>query len=104
MDIFDFWAEAAGNDRVHPRDRAIVGRIKHRFDLECLPAPFRGPLRTAPVVLLYLSPGLSDFDRDEANNPQAHARYVEERKGFTSYYGPDHHPTWWKWWASRIAV
>jgi hypothetical protein len=67
MDIFRFWATVKRKDRIHPADREVFARVKgHTSDLKCLPGCFGGPLRTAPIVLLYLSPGWSPLDRKDA--------------------------------------
>jgi hypothetical protein len=65
-DIFQFWSQVGPTDRMHPADRDVLDRVSHHFDLECFPGCFAGPLRTAPIVLLYLSPGWSEKDREEA--------------------------------------
>ena len=63
-DIFKFWAQMKPHERLHPADRDVFSRMGfgHTFDLRCLPGNFAGPLRTAPVVLLFLSPGFSEMD------------------------------------------
>jgi hypothetical protein len=58
--IFDFWSQIKRGERIHPADKAVFKRIdaeRHGFQLDCLPGCFAGPLKTARVVLLYLSPG-----------------------------------------------
>ena len=57
-DIFDFWADCPRDARVHPADiasfsRPFIGNVD-TFDRRCLPTCFAGPLRTEPVVLLYV--------------------------------------------------
>jgi hypothetical protein len=62
-DIFDFWSQIRRGEKIHPADKEMFRRIdpkKHGFELKCLPACFAGPLRTAPLVLLYLSPGFRE--------------------------------------------
>lgn len=107
-DIFEFWSEVAPTDKVHPRDRCVfrrLGDVGHGFNLQCLPTCFAGPLRTAPVVLLYLSPGFSQENVDEANTPEAQARYHERRQGYQPLPGRDGpEPAWWQWWSSRTKV
>jgi hypothetical protein len=100
-DIFEFWSEAAPSDKVHPKDRYVLDRVKHGFDLRCLPACFAGPLKTAPVVLLYLSPGLNMKDIEEADTPEGQARHAERRKGYQPLRGPDDHEPAWRWWSGR---
>ncbi len=63
MDIFEFWSSVHPKARMHPADEAVFKRVpKHGFNLDALPGCFMGPLRTAPVVLLFLSPGLDEGD------------------------------------------
>ena len=80
-DIFRFWAKVRPTDNMHPADRAVLTRVKHRFDLKCLPACFGGPLRTAPIVLLYLSPGFSKHDRIDAKSKKGQDYYMRRRAG-----------------------
>lgn len=63
-DIFKFWSLIDQAETIHPLDRPIFDRLKdsHGFDMRCLPSNFGGKLRTAPIVLLYLSPGFSETD------------------------------------------
>jgi hypothetical protein len=102
--IFDFWEEAAPTDTTHPQDRYVLDRVSHGFDLRCLPGPFSGPLRTAPVVLLYLAPGWNQQDVDEAATPEGQARYAKRRGGYQPLEGPEHHMPGWKWWSSRTRI
>ncbi len=61
VDIFDFWSRISPADRIHPADReSFIRHPNHGFDHRGLPGCFMGPLRTAAVVLLYLSPGADD--------------------------------------------
>lgn len=101
IDIFDFWEEISRDEHVHPRDREVLSRVDHKFDLKCLPACFSGPLRTAPVVLLYLSPGWSESDVEKAKTQDERDYYHERRKGYQPLAGPDR--SGWKWWTSRTA-
>ena len=81
-DIFSFWAVVRRSDRVHAADRDVFARVKnHGFDLKCLPGCFGGKLRTAPVVLLYLSPGWSKQDRIEAKSKKVQDYYMHRRGG-----------------------
>src|SRR6266851_5256387 len=100
-DIFEFWAVAAPNDTTHPHDRYVLERVSHGFDLRCLPAPFGGSLRIAPIVLLYLAPGWCQEDVEEAGTPEGQARYAERRRGYQPLEGPEDHLPGWKWWTSR---
>lgn len=102
IDIFDFWSHIKPCERVHPADREVfdrVGRNGHGLDLRCLPACFVGPLRTAPVVLLFLSPGFVEEDLKDARSEKGRTKYVERRTGRQAVL-----PEWtgYKWFASRI--
>ena len=69
IDIFDFWSHVERGTLVHPADKEVFNRLdaaKHGFRLDCLPGCFAGRLRSAPIVLLYLSPGFSPADLDDA--------------------------------------
>ena len=101
LDIFHFWWEVGRAAHVHPADRAVMSRVRHRFDLRSLPGCFAGPLRTAPVVLLYLSPGSSKKDRIEAKSKAGRARYARMRTGRMPLPGPRDHRSAWQWWKSR---
>jgi hypothetical protein len=106
-DIFRFWAKVRPTDYMHPADRDVLSRVRHQFDLKCLPVCFAGPLRTAPVVLLYLSPGLSKKDRKEAKTKPVQDHWMRVRHGrdpfpkdpnFTESPG---YGVWYKWVTSR---
>lgn len=104
VSILDFREEAEPSDTMHPRDRYVLDRVSHGFDLRCLPGPFSGPLRTAPVVLLYLAPGWTQEDVAEAATPEGQKRYAERRTGHQRLEGPEDHLPGWKWWSSRTRV
>ena len=106
-DIFDFWAECPFDARIHPQDKPVFDRsfLGHMgFDLNCLPAGFAGRLRSAPVVLLYLSPGWAQADVDEASNEAAQRRYADRRKGDRPLDSKEGHPGHHAWWSSRTKV
>jgi hypothetical protein len=68
-DIFEFWSRIDRGALIHPADKAVFDRLapeKHGFQLDCLPGCFAGRLRTASIVMLYLSPGYSKADLDDA--------------------------------------
>lgn len=68
-DIFEFWSNIQRGAFVHPADVEAFKRMdakRHGFQLDCLPGSFAGKLRTAPIVLLYLSPGYSPSDVHDA--------------------------------------
>jgi hypothetical protein len=101
IDLFDFWSRIGPADYIHPADREVFGRISHGFRPDCLPACFMGPLRTAPVVLLYLSFGFGDEDLVEATSSRGQDRYMKMRLGTQPLPGPEEHKVAWKWWVSR---
>lgn len=85
-DIFKFWAQLRPGETVHPADKEIFRRLhpeRHGFQLKCLPGGFVGPLRTAPIVLLYLSPGFSDFDVIEAKSREGREYHFRKLTGRT---------------------
>jgi len=106
VDIFEFWSQIGPADKYHPKDREVLSRMKdaHLFDLRCLPHCFVGPLKTAPVVLLYLSPGFDEEDDlKDARTRKGRDRYRECRKGEQQLPGPKENPAGWRWWKSRTS-
>src|SRR4051794_13275778 len=70
-EIFEFWSRIERGARIHPDDIKIFERMdaeRHGFQLQCLPGCFAGKLKSAPIVLLFLSPGFSAADVDDANS------------------------------------
>lgn len=106
--IFEFWSEAeVGADQfIHPRDQAVFNRIGDRphFNLTTPPGPFFGPLKSAPIVLLYLSPGYGEDDEDPVINARLRAQVSALRRGHQPLPGPEEFPRRWKWWSSRTKV
>jgi hypothetical protein len=88
---------------MHPADKPVFDRIKdkHQFNLNCLPTCFMGPLRSAPIVLLYLSSSFAEVDLAEATSEQGQDRYMRIRRGDQPLPGPDEHMGAWNWWTSR---
>jgi hypothetical protein len=79
-DIFCFWTKIKPHETIHPDDREVfhrVGRRGHGLDLRCLPTSFNGRLRDAPVVLHFLSPGISPNDIGEARTSRGQGDYAE---------------------------
>lgn len=77
-DIFEFWSQIKRGDKIHPADKNVMQRInpqKHGFNIECLPACYSGPIRSAPVVLLFLSPGFDERDLEFADSDQGKDYY-----------------------------
>ena len=80
--LFKFWEGVSASTKVHPKDEAVFETYgKQGLNLECLPNPFYGPLRTAPIVLLYLNPGFSEKDRSEAESEEGRQFYWRQRHG-----------------------
>lgn len=101
--IFKFWSGIRLRKGAHPADTPIFSRVKHHFDLDCLPGCYAGPLRSAPVVLLYLSPGLSDPDYAHAQTRSGRRQWRRQLTGEASLRAPnDHYPAWW-WWKKHTA-
>ena len=101
-DIFDFWAACPDDARVHPADAEVFGRVEHGFETGCLPIAFTGPLRTAPVVLLFLSPGFDAFDLEHAKTPEGVAWYRDQRTGTAPLPTHEQHGPAWKWWTKIV--
>jgi hypothetical protein len=96
-DIFDFWREVPGDARCHPLDEKVLARVDHQFNLECLLGPYMGRLQTAPVVLLFLSPG---FDVDaiaHGKSPDGVRYYTRQRDGFADLPCPEEHGAAHRW-------
>jgi hypothetical protein len=83
-DIFKFWSQMPKGERIHPADKEVFQRIhpkRHGFRLECLPGNFSGPLKKAPVVLLYLSPGFSKPDLRDATDEEGQDYHTGNLRG-----------------------
>jgi hypothetical protein len=101
-DIFDYWACVAPAANIHPDDREMLSRVDHGFDLRCLPGQFTGLLRTAPIVLLFLSGGLSDrHDLAIAESEASVEEHRKRRERLLPLWEPDEHYDAWKWWTIR---
>lgn len=99
VDIFDFWSQVEPSARKHPADNQVLSRVKdHGFCFDALPGCFMGPLQTAPVVLLYLSPGLGDDDEPTEELIAWHAR---QRSGTAPLPTAQEHAGANRWWLSR---
>ncbi|HEV2560694.1 MAG TPA: hypothetical protein VGT78_01005 [Rhizomicrobium sp.] len=99
-DIFDFWKEIGPADHIHPADRdTFIRNPSHGFDHRGLPGCFMGPLQTAPVVLLYLSPGADDGADAESQTNQK--RQMRMRAGNEPLPSDADNEATWKWWKSR---
>lgn len=83
-DIFEFWSQIGHGETIHPADKKVFARTsnKNNFQTEnCLPASYYGPLRTAPVVLLFLSPGYCKEDEIDAQSNEGKDHYFKRWKG-----------------------
>jgi len=99
--IFDFWNEAGAANKIHPRDAAVLSRVKHGFDTECFPMPFMGPLKSAPVVLLFLNAGFCAKDAEDGKTEDGRSRYVKLLEGLQPLPAPEEHEPAWRWWSRR---
>lgn len=97
-DIFKFWESVESDDVVHPADTEVLSRLKETFSF---PTPYVGPLRTAKVVFLYLSPGLSEDDLVEAGSAEFRERAKRAREGREPMPSQEEHPAGAKWWYER---
>jgi hypothetical protein len=99
--LFKFWEGISPSTKVHPKDEAVFeAHGKHNLNLECLPNPFYGPLRTAPIVLLYLNPGFSQRDLQEAESEEGRQFYWRQRQGCEPLRSQIHLEKK-SWWVSR---
>ncbi len=81
-DIFEFWSRIERGAHVHPADVKTFERMdaeRHGFQLECLPGCFAGRLKTAPIVLLYLSQGFIDSDIADAASKEGQSASRKRR-------------------------
>jgi hypothetical protein len=102
VDIFSFWSECPADARVHPRDAPVFERAGDMgFNLQCLPSNVWGTLKTARVVLLFLSPGFDEWDLAYAEQPSSHALFARRRQGIEPLDSKEEHPKAWQWLASR---
>ena len=94
QNLFDFWKDVGPAEFVHPADHSVLLSASHRFNLNCLPLPFYGPLRTAPIVMLYLAPGLSERDLADAKSSSRRDHLHRQRQGNQSLIGHNSQ-SWW---------
>src|SRR5690348_12701785 len=100
--LIGFWRDIPGPCDRHPADRQVLDRRPSDFDLRGLPNPFFGPLATAPVVLLYLNPGLRDSDIEQAERRDTQAYFVRQRQGNAPLPSEKEYPTTYKWLALKL--
>jgi hypothetical protein len=103
-DIFECWEKYQLGERIHPLDRRVFDDLKsqHGLNLDCLPVPFYGPLKTAPIVLLYLNPGLSELDLEQAKSIEWQKRRCESLIGLTPL-SPLRVNSEKNWWVDKTA-
>jgi hypothetical protein len=102
-DIFEFWERIGATETIHPADKKTFERLgddSHSFNLRCLPGHFMGPLKTAPVVMLFMSPGYSEWDEKFAESERGAAWHSLQRKG-TEKLPTDKTDPGTKWWLER---
>ena len=95
QDLFEFWRQLRPGQKVHPADKPVFGRVdpkRHGFELNCLPGNFSGRLRTAPVVLLYLSPGFNPIELTDAEDPEVQRYYRKKLNGKTPIWDREGNP------------
>jgi hypothetical protein len=98
--IFSFWSGLSEEEaRIHPRDKNVLSRVNSPFEHSCFAEPFRGRLKTAPVVLLFLSPGL--HERDLSASTREHAYYSRQREGHCDLPTEHEHQTA-RIWATKV--
>jgi hypothetical protein len=98
-DIFEFWSRIKRGDRVHPDDEEVFDRMnpkRHGFKLDCLPASFAGRFKTAPVVLLYLSPGYDQTVADDAQTEEGKDYYFRRWQGDEPFHDTGPGVSWVK--------
>ena len=100
--IFDFWSDASANTERHPADADVFRRLGVQSQTGVLPNPFFGPLRTARVVLLYLSPGLRDDDQQLSTLETVQAYAQRQRSGNAPLPSQEDYEPTWNWWSKRV--
>ena len=103
--IFNFWSEMKMSDLeqdeiIHPKDKEIFQRITHSYALKSLPLNFRGKLKTAKIVLLYLNPGY-DKANDERELKEFKEEYFKTIKGESPLKSKLINQGSYKWWKGR---
>jgi hypothetical protein len=81
-DILQFWTRAT-DLQVHPDDSVALNTHTHNFELRCLVGPWWGPIRTAPIVLLFLNPKLGNngAEINEAQTPAMREKIIANLRG-----------------------
>jgi hypothetical protein len=104
-DIFKFWSQIKDGENVHPADREVLSNSNHHFDLSGLPGSFMGPLKTAPVVLLYLAPG-TWAPEDSLGERASEVRlwHSRTRAGCEPLPGSKYSVPTQRWWSSKTRL
>jgi hypothetical protein len=98
-DIFQFWQSVPPSDHIHPADREVFARVSgDYFSQNALPGCYMGPLRIAPIVLLFLSPGASE--EDEPTEPLIDW-HLRTRAGMEPLISKSLHASAFRWWTTR---
>ena len=103
-DIFEFWQRYRPPQWFHPADEEVLRRVDNHFDKKSMPAPFSGPLKSAPVVLLYLAPGLSKGDHLAVRSVEGRRRKIRRLFGTEPLSSQEEHCEAWNWWHRRTKV
>lgn len=103
VDLINYWKTLSLSAKYHPDDKEVLKRFKGGFfDLRCLPFCFFGPLKRAPIVLLYLSPGRNQLDLREARSSFGRRRVANARSGEEPIPTLKQHAAIWNWWKQRV--
>ena len=79
--LVDYWSGVSGHELIHPADQTVLTGMKHKLKTALSPNPFFGPLASAPIVLLFLNPGLRQYDTERAGLPETHNFFHRQRSG-----------------------
>ncbi len=102
-DIIDFWSGVPGSFQIHPRDGKVLARAKNQFRLESGPNPYFGPLRSAKVFVLYLSPGFrDDYDLSFFQLESGQSYLFSQREGNACLPSSADHERTYTWWSARV--
>jgi hypothetical protein len=95
-DIFQFWSRMPSGAFQHPDDKHVLRRIDHHFERKCIANVYAGKLKTAPVVLLFLSPGLDKTDIAHSASKAGRQHYEDQRTG-EAPLPTEQHPSAHQW-------
>jgi hypothetical protein len=80
----------------HPDDKHVLRRMDHHFERKCIANSYAGKLKKAPVVLLFLSPGLDQTDIAHSSSKTGRRHYEDQRKG-NALLPKEQHPSAHRW-------